>query len=307
MQKPTLVIVLGPTGVGKTAVAISLAKKFKTSVISADSRQFYKEIPIGTAQPSSEELNSVPHFFIGNYSVTETVDAGKYSRDVHELLNEKFNENDVLIMAGGSGLYIDAVVNGFDELPDANAELRAELQRRFEEEGIENLQQELEKLDTDFYAEIDRNNPARLIRAIEVCRLTGKKYSELRAGKKVDLPFRVIKVGLDLPREELYERINFRVDEMIKNGLEEEVKSVLNFRNLNALQTVGYKELFAFFDGEISKEKAVELIKQHSRNYAKRQLTWWRKDQEIKWFSPKEVASIENFIAKELANYTHGK
>jgi tRNA dimethylallyltransferase len=299
MTKRVLVVILGPTGVGKTAVAIALAKKFSTSVISADSRQFYKEIPIGTAQPSKKELAEVKHFFIGENSVSETIDAGKYAGEVHALLEKEFQKNKIMIMCGGSGLYINAVLDGFDPLPDTDAELRKEIKRKFEAEGIGALQDELKKLDPEFYEEVDRNNPSRLMRAIEVCRLSGKKYSELRLGNKKELPFGVLKIGIDLPRKELYERINHRVDEMMKNGLEEEARNVLPYRGKNALQTVGYKELFDYFDGKISKDKAIELIKQHSRNYAKRQLTWWRRDATIKWFSPGEISSIIEIISAQ--------
>lgn len=296
MQKPLLVVVLGPTGVGKTAVAIALAQKFQTSILSADSRQFYKEIPIGTAQPSQAELDSVKHFFIADNSIANPIDAGTYGREARNILEAEFKKNSIVIMAGGSGLYIDAVINGFDALPDADVAIREELQNAFEEKGIETLQEELQKLDPEFYEEIDKNNPSRLIRAIEVCRLSGKKYSELRVGKSETLPFHVLKIGLDLPREELYARINKRVDEMMTNGLEAEARAVFEHRKLNALQTVGYKELFDFFDGNVTKERAVELIKQHSRNYAKRQLTWWRRDGEINWFKPSELSLIEQLI-----------
>lgn len=296
MQKPLLVIILGPTAVGKTSVAISLAEKFQTCVVSADSRQFYKEIPIGTAMPSEEELKAVQHFFIASHFIIDSIDAGRYGREARKLLEKEFRKNKIIIMAGGSGLYIDAVVNGFDELPDAAISLRNELQNEFEKNGIAVLQNELQQLDPEYFEVIDKNNPSRLIRAIEVCRLTGKKYSELRMGKMENLPFDVLKIGLNLPREKLYERINLRVNEMMKNGLEEEARSVFGHRKLNALQTVGYKELFDYFDGTITKEKAVELIKQHSRNYAKRQLTWWRRDESIKWFAPEEISTMEELI-----------
>jgi tRNA dimethylallyltransferase len=296
IQKPLLVIVLGPTAVGKTSVAISLAQKFKTCILSADSRQFYKEIPIGTAQPSREELDSVKHYFIADNSIANPIDAGTYGREARKILEAEFKTHSVVIMAGGSGLYIDAVVNGFDVLPDADAAMREELQNTFEEKGIEALQEELKKLDPEFYEEIDKNNPSRLIRAIEVCRLSGKKYSDLRMGKQEELPFNVLKIGLDLPREELYARINLRVDDMMERGLEKEAKTVYPNRKLNALQTVGYKELFDYFDGIITKEKAVELIKQHSRNYAKRQLTWWRRDETIIWFKPEDISLMEELV-----------
>lgn len=296
MKKPLLVIVLGPTAVGKTAVAISLAKKFNTCIFSADSRQLYKEIPIGTAQPSEEEIQSVLHFFIASHSVQEHVDAGRFGKEARELLIQEFKKYPIIIMAGGSGLYIDAVINGFDELPDADLSIREELQVSLEEKGISVLQEELQKLDPEYFTQVDQNNPARLMRAIEVCRLSGKKYSDLRKGKSEFLPFDVLKIGLDLPREELYARINLRVDEMMKAGLEEEARAVLPYRKMNALQTVGYKELFDYFDGITTKEKAVELIKQHSRNYAKRQLTWWRRDESIRWFKPEELVEIEELI-----------
>lgn len=296
MKKPLLVIVLGPTGVGKTSVAIALAKKFQTCILSADSRQFYKEIPIGTAQPSAQELSEVKHYFIADNSIANPVDAGAYGREARKILEAEFKTHPIVIMAGGSGLYIDAAINGFDALPDADALIRSELQNAFELNGIEALQEELKKLDPEFYEEIDKNNPSRLIRAIEVCRLSGKKYSDLRVGKQEELPFNVLKIGLDLPREELYARINLRVDDMMERGLEDEAKAVFPNRKLNALQTVGYKELFDYFDGNITKEKAVELIKQHSRNYAKRQLTWWRRDEEIVWFKPTDIPAIEELI-----------
>ncbi len=299
MSRPLLVVLLGPTAVGKTAVAVALAKRFHTAIVSADSRQFYREIPVGTAQPSAEEQQAVPHFFIATYSIRETLDAGRYSREARALLEKEFASHPVLILAGGSGLYIDAVLNGFDELPQQDAKLRNGLQALYEEKGISALQDELEKLDPDFFTQVDRNNPSRLIRAIEVCRLTGKKYSELRSGKTDALPFRVIKIGLELPREELYDRINRRVDVMMEHGLEAEARAVYPLRTLNALQTVGYKELFDYFDGKTTKEKAIELIQQHTRNFAKRQMTWWRKDPEIHWFHPDAVDEMVNFIRKE--------
>ncbi len=300
MKKSLLVVILGPTGVGKTEVTIQLAKKFKTNIISADSRQFYKEIPIGTAQPSPSQLIEVKHFFIANYSVTEAIDAGRYGREARALLENKFKEQTLQFMAGGSGLYIDAVIDGFDNLPDSNSIIREDLQLAFKEKGIQVLQEELALLDPEFYTQIDKENPVRLIRAIEVCRLSGKKYSDLRKGANDELPFDVLKIGLDLPREELYERINRRVELMLADGLEAEVRSVFNYRKLNSLRTVGYKEFFDFFDGVTTREKAIELIKQHSRNYAKRQLTWWRRDKEINWFEPSQISQIENLILSKL-------
>lgn len=300
MLKPLLVILLGPTAVGKTSLAIALAKRFNTVIFSADSRQLYKEIPIGTAQPTPQEIQEVAHFFVASNSITEHIDAGRYGKEARELLISEFKKHALIIMAGGSGLYMDAVINGFDELPDANPTIRAELNLEFQEKGISVLQDELKKLDPIYFAQVDQHNPARLMRAIEICRLSEKKYSELRIGKAESNVFEVLKIGLDLPREELYARINNRVEVMFENGLEEEARSVFPYRKMNALQTVGYKELFDYFDGHLTKEKAIELIKQHSRNYAKRQLTWWRRDTAITWFHPTQLKEIEILISQKV-------
>ncbi len=300
MLKPLLVILLGPTAVGKTSLAIALAKRFNTVIFSADSRQLYKEIPIGTAQPTPQEIQEVAHFFVASNSITEHIDAGRYGKEARELLISEFKKHALIIMAGGSGLYMDAVINGFDELPDANPTIRAELNLEFQEKGISVLQDELKKLDPIYFAQVDQHNPARLMRAIEICRLSEKKYSELRIGKAESNVFEVLKIGLDLPREELYARINNRVEVMFENGLEEEARSVFLYRKMNALQTVGYKELFDYFDGHLTKEKAIELIKQHSRNYAKRQLTWWRRDTAITWFNPTQLKEIEILISQKV-------
>ncbi len=300
MLKPLLVILLGPTAVGKTSLAIALAKRFNTVIFSADSRQLYKEIPIGTAQPTPQEIQEVAHFFVASNSITEHIDAGRYGKEARELLISEFKKHALIIMAGGSGLYMDAVINGFDELPDANPTIRAELNLEFQEKGISVLQDELKKLDPIYFAQVDQHNPARLMRAIEICRLSEKKYSELRIGKAESNVFEVLKIGLDLPREELYARINNRVEVMFENGLEEEARSVFPYRKMNALQTVGYKELFDYFDGHLTKEKAIELIKQHSRNYAKRQLTWWRRDTAITWFNPTQLKEIEILISQKV-------
>ncbi|HTF05274.1 MAG TPA: tRNA (adenosine(37)-N6)-dimethylallyltransferase MiaA [Bacteroidia bacterium] len=299
MKVPLLVVVIGPTGVGKTPVAIQIATHFKTEIISADSRQMFRELPVGTAAPTLEEMKGVSHHFTGNLSVSEPMDAGQWAQQARVKIEELFQKHDLVVCAGGSGLYVNALLNGMDELPGKDENLREELGLEMEAQGIGSLQEKLKKLDPEFYAEIDVNNPKRLIRAIEVCILSGQKYSELRSGKNKELPFRVIKIGLDLPREELYERINARVDEMMKNGLEEEARSVLSHRNQNALATVGYREMFAYFDGETTLSEAVELIKQHSRNYAKRQMTWWRKDGEIRWFHPGKMDEIISTIESE--------
>lgn len=292
MSRPLLVVLCGPTAVGKTVVAVQLAVHFKTSVFSADSRQLYKEIPVGTAQPSAEELKQAPHFFIASHSIHQPLDAGSYARECRSKLEEEFRKHPVIIMAGGSGLYIDAVLNGFDDLPVQNEELRAELQSLFGAKGIAFLQEELKKLDPVYYETVDKENPSRLIRAIEVCRLSGKRYSDLRSGKKAELPFDVLKIGLELPREELYARIHRRVDQMLADGLEAEAKTVFPYRTLGPLNTVGYKEFFDYFEGKTDFKRAVELIAQHTRNYAKRQMTWWRKDISIHWFHPSATAQM---------------
>jgi tRNA dimethylallyltransferase len=296
MPVPLLVVICGPTAVGKTAVAAFLAKYFHTAVVSADSRQLYREIPIGTAQPSTEELQIAPHRLVASHSIHEALDAGSYSRECHRVLAEEFSRNPVVIMAGGSGLYIDAVINGFDELPERDEKLRAALQEAFAQKGIAYLQQELRELDPVYYEKVDRSNHSRLIRAIEVCRLTGKPYSSLRSGEKDEQPFHVVKIGLEMPRADLYARINRRVLLMMEEGLEAEARAVYPYRKLGPLHTVGYKELFDHFDGTISREKAVELIQQHTRNYAKRQVTWWRKDTSIHWFAPSETEKMIQLV-----------
>lgn len=298
MQTPLLIVIVGPTGVGKTAVAIQLAKHFGTEIISADSRQLFREIPVGTAAPSIAEMQGVPHHFIGSLSVAQRSDAGQWATEARQLIDELFKKHKVLICAGGSGLYVDALLNGMDELPERNDALRNELQQLFRDKGIAALQEKLQALDPEYFAEVDIHNHKRLIRAIEVCMLSGEKYSAKRSGQAKELPFHVVKIGLELDRAELYDRINRRVDNMMEAGLEAEARSVLAYRDNNALATVGYRELFEYFDGKISLEKAVELIKQHSRNYAKRQMTWWRRDASIKWFSPEEVNLIINYVSR---------
>lgn len=296
MSAPLLVVIVGPTGVGKTTVAIQLAKHFNTEVVSADSRQMFRELPIGTAAPTREEMQGVPHHFIGNLSVSDQSDAGMWANEARVLLDELFKRHKVIICAGGSGLYIDALLNGMDELPERDDHLRAELQQLFETQGIRVLQEKLKVLDPEYYAEVDIQNHKRLIRAIEVCLLSGEKYSAKRSGKSQDLPFDILKIGLEMDREELYDRINRRVDNMMSDGLEEEARRVYPYKDLNALHTVGYRELFDYFEGKTAKERTVELIKQHSRNYAKRQMTWWRRDRAIRWFHPEQITAVVEFV-----------
>jgi tRNA dimethylallyltransferase len=290
-----VIVVVGPTASGKTALSIQLAKHFNTAVISADSRQFYHQMAIGTAQPTREEMAGVSHHFIDCMPVQEEFTAGRFATEAQQLIHQIHHTNKVVIVAGGSGLYLNALFFGIDDIPSDKA-LRDELNQRFENEGIEPLTQQLQDLDADIMGQIDVKNPKRVIRALEVCLATGKKYSQLRKHTPQDLPYTTIWIGIDLPRELLYERINNRVDDMIKNGLVEEARNLHPFKKLNALQTVGYRELFTHFEGDCSLQEAVEKIKQHTRNFAKRQMTWFRKNPQIKWVSGAELSEVLNII-----------
>lgn len=297
--KKVLLVLVGPTAVGKTALAVQLAKCLNTVVISADSRQFFKEMSIGSAKPSALEMQGIPHYFINSHSVSGHYNAGSFANEAVPLIENLFQEHGLLILAGGSGLYVDAVCSGMDELPQASAEIRGQLAVLYTEKGIEALQQQLIILDPEYAKQVDMNNPQRLKRALEVCLATGKPYSELRSGQKKKRDFTVIKVGLELDRPVLYQRINERVDQMMTDGLLEEVRALLPFRHMNALQTVGYKELFDYLEGKISLSTAVELIKQHTRNFAKRQLTWFKRDPEIHWFQPSQLKDIIQLIEQQ--------
>lgn len=285
MKEKILKVLEGPTAVGKTAMAIEWAQKFHTEIVSADSRQFYRELNIGVARPSPEELRSVPHHFIACMGIDEYYSVGKFEIDALALLDELFKKHDVVIMAGGSGLYVNALCNGIDDLPDPSPELREELIRRLEEEGIGPLQEQLRQLDPIFYQQIDLRNTARLRRALEVCITSGKPYSSLRTGPRKQRPFRMERYALNREKEELNHRINHRVDVMMEQGLLEEARQLHPYAHLNALQTVGYRELFDYFDGKTSLEQAVTDIKTHTRRYAKRQLTWLKKQPEIQWIT----------------------
>ena len=278
-----LIVIAGPTAVGKTSYAIELAQKYDTEILSADSRQFYRELQIGTAAPTEEELAAAPHHFIGNLSIHDYYNVSMYEREAMQLIEDLFQKHDKLIVVGGSGLYIDALCYGIDELPDADERLRSEIKRRYAEEGIEYLQKEVARLDPEFYKVVDQNNHKRLQRALEVCLATGKTYSSQRTNKKKSRPFAIRKLVLNMERELLYERINKRVDLMMEAGLLDEVKSLLPFRELNALKTVGYTELFRYLDGAISLEQAVTDIKTNSRRYSKRQVTWFKRYDDFEW------------------------
>ena len=289
-----LIVIVGATGSGKTDLSIAVAEHFSAPIISTDSRQFYRGMAIGTAQPTAEQMARVEHHLVDCLDVHEEFNCGAYERVALERLTELFSKHDTVVAVGGSGLYIKALCEGMDDLPDAEPALREGLQRRLETEGLESLVEQLRELDEVYYNEVDRCNPQRVLRAVEVCLTTGKPYSSFRKGCTKQRDFDIVKVGIDYPREELYDRINRRVDMMMEAGLEAEARAMLPHRHLNALQTVGFSELFDYFDGEISKEEAVELIKRNSRRYAKRQMTWFRRDKDIRWFvkpSPEEVIS----------------
>ncbi len=304
-NKPLLICVVGPTAIGKTSLAIALAKVFSTEIISADSRQLYKEMSIGTAVPSTDELKTVPHHFIQSKSIFDDYSVGDFERDAIELITQKFNSNNsefkefsTLIMVGGSGLYVDAVVNGLDKFPEVPAEIRNNLISELETFGIEHLQKKLKKVDPIHYSKVDIQNPHRLIRALEVYDSTGKPFSSFLNKKAVARDFETLFIGLTAEREIIYERINKRADRMIEEGLIEEARSLYNHRERNALQTVGYRELFDYFDGTLSKEEAIFEIKKNTRRFAKRQYTWFKKNQAIHWFDycskPSEIATYIN-------------
>ena len=296
-----LIVVCGPTAVGKTSLSIELAKHYNTEIISADSRQFYREMNIGTAKPSPRELEEVPHHFINNISIhTKNYSAGKYEQEVIEFLDEYFKTKDIAVLVGGSGLFINAVCSGFDSFETTDFKQQLTARTFLNGKDLTWLQQELERIDPEYYAEVDKKNPVRLIRALEVIYTTGKKYSEQRIGKKAERNFTSIKIGLNLEREKLYERINQRVDEMMKAGLWEEVKELYTFKKLHTLNTVGYQELFDYIEDKLTLEQAVELIKQNTRNYAKRQLTWFKRDKGIYWYGPEEKSEIMKYIDSQL-------
>ena len=300
MKKKTLISIVGPTAIGKTALSIELAKAHKCEIISADSRQFFKEMSIGTAKPSLEEMDGVVHHFVDCISIDEFYTAGQFEKDVMGKLSELFEKQDVAIMVGGSGLYVNAVLAGIDEIP-SNLELRNELNQELEEKGLRHMQQKLKKLDYEHFKFMDKQNPQRLIRAIEVCLITGKKYSDLRNQTAKKREFDIIQVGITADREIIYDRINQRVDKMVNDGLVEEVTGLFAQKELNSLNTVGYKEIFNHLEGECELDFAIEKIKQNTRNFAKRQLTWFKKDEKTKWFDiMNEKDKLTKHIEKSL-------
>jgi tRNA dimethylallyltransferase len=292
----TLLVLLGPTGIGKTDLSIKLAKHFGTEIISADSRQIYRELEIGTAPPSQTQLADVKHHFIKSHSIFDGYTAGKYETEALEIIGKLFKDNDYVWLVGGSGLYIDAVCKGIDDIPETDAALRKSIIEQYETEGIESLRFNLMRIDPDICSVIDIRNPQRVMRALEACISSGKTYSSLRKNFEKSRPFNVIKIGLTLDRDLLYQRINERVDRMIKAGLENEARELYRYKILNALKTVGYRELFDYFDGVTNLDEAIDLIKRNTRRYAKRQLTWFARYQDIKWFHPDDFDGIISFI-----------
>jgi tRNA dimethylallyltransferase len=298
-KSKTVLIIAGPTAVGKTSVAISIAKHFHTEIISADSRQLYKELKIGVARPPVEELAIVKHHLIASHSIAEEITAADFEQIALNKTEELFKNHDLVVMVGGTGLYIKAFCEGLDSIPKVDAGIRKEIKKNFENKGLSWLQEEIKQKDPLFYEQGEIRNPQRTMRALEVVEATGQSILSFRINKKAERKFRIIKVGLELPKEELHQNINNRVDEMMQTGLLEEIKKLLPYKDLNALQTVGYRELFDYLDEKISLAEAVELIKQNTRQYAKRQMTWFRKDPEFKWFRPAEVDEIIEWSKRE--------
>lgn len=291
-HSPTLIVLLGATGVGKTALSLELAERLGTSIISADSRQIYRELPIGTAAPRAQDLARIPHYLIGSHSIHEHYSAGQYEEDALGYIASLYDQKSIALLSGGSMMYIDAICKGIDAIPDVRPEVRTSVYERYEREGLEGILRELQELDPIYYEEVDKRNYKRVLHGYEVCLSSGQAFSSFRTGRAKERPFRIIKLGLRRPRTELYERINERVVQMMYLGLEEEAKSVYPHRQLNALNTVGYKELFHYFDGIISKEEAVRQIQKNSRVYARKQETWWQRDPEIHWIEPKLELAI---------------
>ena len=298
-NQKTLIVICGPTAVGKTAIAIEIAEHFHTEILSADSRQFYREMKIGTAKPTAGELVAIPHHFINNLGIQDTYTAGDYEKEALTVLDKLFQTHDVAVMVGGSGLFIKAVCDGFDSFKNEANNNDAGVIERIKSMPLADMQTEVARLDPEYYEKVDRNNPRRLQRALEVIYTTGKKYSEQRTGEKVSRHFNNIKIGMELPREQLYERINHRVDEMMKAGQWDEATALYPHRHLQPLQTVGYQEVFDCIDGKFTKKEAIEKIKQNTRNYAKRQMTWFKKDKEIRWVNAKDILNLDVLLKNQ--------
>lgn len=292
----TLIVIMGPTGVGKTSLCLKIAEYLNTVIINADSRQIFKELPIGTAAPTETERQLIKHFFVGHLHINEYYNASMFENDVIKLLDKLFIDNDNIVLSGGSMMYIDAVCNGIDDIPSVNDEIRKRIQIRYDQEGLEAISKELQRLDPEYFSIVDKKNHKRIIHALEICCSTGKTYTSFRKNIRKERPFRIIKIGLNREREELYSRIDLRVEQMIDNGLIKEAQNVYLHKNLNALNTVGYKELFDYFDGKYSLEEAIFRIKCNTHKYCRKQLTWFKRDTQIRWFSPDNIEEIINYI-----------
>lgn len=292
----TLIVITGPTAVGKTALTLDLARHYGVPILNADSRQIYRELKIGTAAPTEEQLRQVKHYFVGTKSIDDYYNASMFEQEVLELLSQQEFPAGISLLSGGSMMYIDAVCNGIDDIPTIRDDIRAEMKRRYAEEGLDALCEDLRRLDPEHYAVVDRQNYRRVIHALEICYQTGRTYTSFRTQQRKERPFRIIKIGLNRDREELYNRINQRVDQMMEDGLLDEVKSVIDKRHTNALNTVGYKELFDYLDGRWPLDEAVERIKGNTRRYARKQLTWFKRDAEMRWFHPNQQEEILNYI-----------
>ena len=298
---PTLIVLIGPTGVGKTELSLRLAENFQTHIVSADSRQLYAELKIGTAAPTPEQLERVPHHLVGTLHLTDYYSAAQYETEAMEILEKLFMQHEVVVLTGGSMMYVDAICKGIDDIPTVDAETRQLMLQKYEEEGLEQLCAELRLLDPEYYRIVDLKNPKRVIHALEICYMTGKTYSSFRTRNCKERPFRIIKIGLTRDREELYDRINRRVDIMMQEGLLEEARSVYPYKDLNSLNTVGYKEIFKYLDGEWTLDFAIEKIKQNSRIYSRKQMTWFKRDADIAWFHPDQQEEIMEHIKKQLS------
>ena len=298
-----LIVITGPTAVGKTDLCMEIARQFDIPIINADSRQLFRQLPIGTAQPTKEQLAQVRHYFVGTLDIQDYYSASKYEQDVMKLLQQLFSDSEYALLSGGSMMYIDAVCNGIDDIPTIREDIREEMKRRYQEEGLEALCEDLKRLDPEHYEVVDKQNYRRVIHALEICYQTGRTYTSFRTQQKKERPFNIVKIGLNRDREELYQRINQRVDEMMENGLLDEVRGLYDKRSVNALNTVGYKELFDYLDGRWPLEEAVERIKGNTRRYARKQLTWFKRDENVKWFHPDQQLEIMNYIAQYEANH----
>lgn len=297
-----LIVLIGPTGVGKTELSIRLAEYYQTCIVSADSRQLYADLKIGTAAPTPSQMARVRHYFVGTLQLTDYYSAAQYEAEALQLLEELFTHHDTVVLTGGSMMYVDALCQGIDDIPTVDSDTRRMILEKYEAEGLDNLCAELKLLDPDYYRIVDLKNPKRVIHALEICYMTGKTYTSFRTRELKTRPFRILKIGLNREREELYERINRRVDLMIEEGLEQEARGVYVHRSLNSLNTVGYKELFRYFDGEWSRDFAIEKIKQNSRIYSRKQMTWFKRDKDIRWFHPSQETEILQYLDTTIGN-----